>query len=130
MSSANFLQAQERVLERRRLREAAANAGLKPQRPGSAYYNRSSAILQQWLPYPLNRLTESGETLWYNIFVRNLAGGSREGTRPSFRVGQVDAELLDEELLHLLKAQVGEGLKYFGVCIPFPLSFFLFFLSC
>jgi peroxin-2 len=38
----------------------------------------------------------------------------REGTRPEFRVGQVDAELLDEELLELLKGQVGEGLKYFG----------------
>lgn len=39
----------------------------------------------------------------------------REGTRPAYRVGQVDAELLDEELLELLKGQVGEGLKYFGV---------------
>ncbi|WES02037.1 hypothetical protein PX690_21455 [Bacillus velezensis] len=41
----------------------------------------------------------------------------REGTRPAFRVGQVDAELLDEELLDLLKGQVGEGLKYFGTHI-------------
>ena len=39
----------------------------------------------------------------------------REGTRPAYRVGQVDAELLDEELHELLKGQVGEGLKYFGV---------------
>ena len=39
----------------------------------------------------------------------------REGTRPAFRVGQVDAELLDEELLGLLKGQVGDALKYFGV---------------
>jgi hypothetical protein len=30
----------------------------------------------------------------------------RDGTRPAFRVGQVDAELLDEELLGLLKGQV------------------------
>lgn len=29
-------------------------------------------------------------------------------------MGQVDAELLDEELLELLKGQVGEGLKYLG----------------
>lgn len=29
-------------------------------------------------------------------------------------MGQVDAELLDEELLDLLKGQVSEGLKYFG----------------
>lgn len=41
----------------------------------------------------------------------------REGTRPAFRVGQVDAELLDEELLGLLKGQVGDALKCFGVWI-------------
>ena len=41
----------------------------------------------------------------------------RSGTSPEFRVGQVDAELLDEELLSLLKDQVGEGLKYFGTHI-------------
>jgi peroxin-2 len=39
-------------------------------------------------------------------------------------VGQVDAELLDEELLELLKGQVGEGLKYLGVSV---LSFLLSF---
>lgn len=39
----------------------------------------------------------------------------REGTRPAFRVGQLDAELLDEELLQLLKGEVGEGLKFWGV---------------
>ena len=39
---------------------------------------------------------------------------SREGTRPSTRVGQVDAELLDEDLIQLLKGQVGEALKYYG----------------
>lgn len=33
---------------------------------------------------------------------------------PYFRVGQVDAELLDEELLQLLRGQVGDALKYFG----------------
>ncbi len=38
----------------------------------------------------------------------------RKGTNPSFRVGQVDAELLDEELLGLLKGQVGDASKYFG----------------
>lgn len=37
------------------------------------------------------------------------------GTRPAFRVGQLDAELLDEELLQLLKGQVGDGLKFWGV---------------
>ena len=39
-------------------------------------------------------------------------------------MGQVDAELLDEELLDLLKGQVGEGLKYLGVsALSFLLSF-------
>ena len=42
-----------------------------------------------------------------------------KGTRPAFRVGQLDAELLDDELLDLLKNQIGEGLKLFGVCIIF-----------
>ena len=40
-----------------------------------------------------------------------------KGTRPAFRVGQLDAELLDGELLDLLKNQIGEGLKLFGVCV-------------
>jgi peroxin-2 len=35
----------------------------------------------------------------------------------TFRVGQLDAELLDEELLELLKAQLWGGLKYFRVCM-------------
>jgi peroxin-2 len=46
-------------------------------------------------------------TLWSTL-------RSRTGTRPAFRVGQVDAELLDDELLGLLKGQVGEALKHFG----------------
>ncbi|RDA82460.1 hypothetical protein CP532_4381 [Ophiocordyceps camponoti-leonardi (nom. inval.)] len=42
------------------------------------------------------------------------AASSREGTRPAFRVSQVDAELLDDELVELLRAQVGDALRYFG----------------
>ncbi|RPB22908.1 hypothetical protein L211DRAFT_857955 [Terfezia boudieri ATCC MYA-4762] len=34
-------------------------------------------------------------------------------TKPAFRVGQLDTELLDEELLDLLKQQLWGGLKYF-----------------
>jgi len=34
----------------------------------------------------------------------------------SFRVGQLDTELLDAELLELMKNQVWNGLKYFNVC--------------
>ena len=48
-----------------------------------------------------------GQDIWNAI-------KGREGTNPAFRVGQVDAELLDEELLLLLKGQAGEALKYFG----------------
>lgn len=44
----------------------------------------------------------------------------REGTKPAFRVGQLDAELLDEELLQLLKGEVGEGLKFWGVSPTSP----------
>ena len=36
------------------------------------------------------------------------------GTRPAYRVGQVDAELLDEELLSLLQKQAGQGFRLFG----------------
>lgn len=104
MSSANFAAAQERVLERRRQREAEARARLAEQQRASRV---NTAALQR-LPRPLNRLPNSALRLW------NLLNG-REGTRPAFRVGQVDAELLDEELLGLLNGQVGEALKYFGV---------------
>ncbi|KAJ5579539.1 uncharacterized protein N7459_005524 [Penicillium hispanicum] len=103
MSSTNFAAAQERVLERRRLREAEACARRAEQQRASPI---SPAIVQR-LPFPLNRLSGSGWMLWNSI-------KGREGTQPAFRVGQVDAELLDEELLGLLKGQVGDALKYFG----------------
>lgn len=51
------------------------------------------------------------------IFNRNFAGPGVVGdisTRPAFRVGQLDTELLDEELLDLLKQQLWGGLKYFN----------------
>jgi len=40
---------------------------------------------------------------------------SSVASRPAFRVGQLDTELLDEELLDLLKGQLWGGLKYFRV---------------
>lgn len=104
MSSKNFAAAQERVLERRRTRDAEARARRAEQRRASPI---NSATLQR-LPYPLNRVPGAGWSLWNSI-------RGREGTRPAFRVGQVDAELLDEELLGLMKNQVGDALKYFGV---------------
>ena len=91
--STNFAAAQERVLERRRIGE---------QKHSSPY--NSSARFQK-LPDPARRWAGTGEALWSLI-------SSRQGTRATFRVGQVDAELLDEELLHLLKGEVGEALKY------------------
>lgn len=102
MSSTNFAAAQERVLERRRLRDAEARSKYPGYTPTSPYNSPAT------FPYPLNRLSGSGLALWRSV-------KRREGTRPAFRVGQVDAELLDEELLSLLKGQVGEALKYFGV---------------
>lgn len=101
MTSANFAAAQARVLERRQQRDAEARNSLVE--PSS----RLPPALRN-LPGPLNRIPRGGLALWDTV-------KGREGTRPAFRVGQVDSELLDEELLGLLKGQAGEGLKYFGV---------------
>jgi peroxin-2 len=92
MTDLSFLEAQQRVAARRQAREAQSAALLAAQRQQ----------LQGRLPLYL------GNTLapvWRAL-------SSREGTRPAFRVGQVDAELLDEELLELLRGQVGDALKY------------------
>lgn len=98
MTSPDFAAAQARVLERVRQREAEANS-----RRESALRNPTFDSF----PYPLNGAARAGSLVWEHI-------RGREGTRPAFRVGQIDAELLDEELLELLKGQVGEALKYFG----------------
>jgi peroxin-2 len=107
MTSPDFALAQQRLAARRRLREAEAQAHLAAQQPSPT----SAAISR--LPFPLSRIGTAGNQAWDSI-------RGREGTRPAFRVGQVDAELLDEELLSLLKGQVGEGLKYFGVSLNRP----------
>ncbi|KAI9838841.1 MAG: peroxisome assembly protein (Peroxin-2) [Sarea resinae] len=101
MASADFSLAQQRLAARRRLREAEVEARLARQQ-GASPSNATSR-----LPASLSRLEETGRRAW------GLIRGD-EGTRPAFRVGQVDAELLDEELLELFKGQVGEALKYFG----------------
>lgn len=106
MTSDSFAQAQQRISARRLEREAAANSRIAAQREESRAVNQITNHLNS-LPSPLGRLGHAGIATW------DLISG-REGTRPAFRVGQVDAELLDEELLDLLKGQVGEGLKYFG----------------
>jgi peroxin-2 len=102
MTSVDFVLAQQRLIARRRAREAEALASKRES-------SRAAKQLAR-LPGPFGHLGEAGITAWNNI-------SSREGTRPAFRVGQVDAELLDEELLELLKGQVGEAFKYFGTHI-------------
>ncbi len=102
MTPNEFALAQQRLAARRQAREAAAQSRIAAEQEGS----RASDQLSR-LPYPFGRLGQASVATWDRI-------RGREGTRPAFRVGQVDAELLDEELLQLLKAQVGEALKYFG----------------
>lgn len=100
MSSADFAAAQARLQARRLQREASLRA-----RQSSLHSSRPSALSR--LPFPFSTISNAGLSAWDTI-------KSREGSRPAFRVGQVDAELLDEELLDLMKGQVGEALKYFG----------------
>lgn len=102
MTSVDFPAAQQRIAERRRLRLVEARARLESQRSEHA----SNALNR--LPFPFHGIGQRGLEAWDVI-------KGREGTRPAYRVGQVDAELLDEELLELLRGQVGEGLKFFGV---------------
>ncbi|KAJ4341136.1 peroxisome assembly protein (Peroxin-2) [Ascochyta clinopodiicola] len=101
MPAADFAAAQERIAARRAQRAAHARTQHASPPPSRALAR---------LPFPFNRLSTAGLGAWDAV-------KGREGTRPEFRVGQVDAELLDDELLELLKGQVGEGLKYFGTHI-------------
>jgi peroxin-2 len=101
MTDSSFAAAQQRILQRQIARQREA----VDRRTALEQAAQSSPIAR--LPRPLNRAAFPLSSLWSTLV------GS-EGTRPAFRVGQVDAELLDEELLTLLKGQVGEGLKYFG----------------
>lgn len=106
MADANnnsFAQAQQRLAARRRAREAEVAARLQVQQSESQLRSRIAASQSPLL----RRLGASTLSLWDTI-------SSREGTRPAFRVGQVDAELLDEELVELLRSQVGDALRYVG----------------
>lgn len=100
MTSTDFAQAQARIAARRRQRSVETLNKTSPQTS-----RVSEAILR--LPAPIGQVLETGAATWESI-------RGREGTRPAFRVGQVDAELLDEELLELLKGQVRDALKYYG----------------
>lgn len=101
MSSTNFAQAQQRLAARRQARERAAQAQLAAHREASRAWSQVTR-----LPFPFDRLGSSSLSAWELI-------SSRDGTKPAFRVGQVDAELLDEDLLQQLRDQVGDALKYF-----------------
>lgn len=98
MTDSSFIQAQRRVAARRQAREAEAIARVASQQESS----RARAQIHR-LPFPFNRVGNAWDAI-----------STREGTRPAFRVGQVDAELLDGELLDILKEQVCDALKYFG----------------
>jgi peroxin-2 len=99
---------QQRLLEQQRAHRSNARAPLIPSSNGSSGPEPS---LRRTRQSPLDNLANTGLMVWDSI-------RGREGTKPAFRVGQVDAELLDEELLELLKGQVGEGMKYYGVGLP------------
>lgn len=104
MPTADFAAAQARLHARRQQREAAEDTRRVEQRAA-----HSAAVSRA--PWPFQSIGNAGLSVWDSI-------RGREGTKPAFRVGQVDAELLDEELLELLKGQVGEALKYYGVWLP------------
>jgi peroxin-2 len=99
MPSADFAAAQARLATRRQEVE---------QRNASRIAQREASLPTSRLPFAFRSVGDASLSLWDSV-------KGREGTQPAFRVGQVDAELLDEELLTLLKGQVGEAFKYFGV---------------
>lgn len=98
MSTSSFAAAQERILARQAARQQEARARQQQAQIVGAH-SSLSRVAHSIRP----RLSSFWSTLLES-----------EGTRPAFRVGQVDAELLDEELLGLLKTQVGDALKYLG----------------
>lgn len=97
---ADFAAAQKRILDRRAAREQAIAAESQAHR---------EARTAQLTRLPPTLRTYACEVLNYYDRLK-----SPYGTSPAFRVGQVDAELLDEALLDLLRKQAGEGLKLFG----------------
>lgn len=94
---------------------AAAQQRIHARRAASAAQQRSLTLQHESeRNQRLHRLPPSLRTAAFGVTnVWDLIK-SPFGTRPAFRVGQVDAELLDEELLDLLKTQAGEGLKLLG----------------
>lgn len=104
MTNPSFAQAQARLAARRAARESQTQILLAAEAQSRSQLR--SQISSHSSPL-LRSLGGGALSLWDTV-------SSREGTRPAFRVGQVDAELLDEELLGLLREQVGDALKYVG----------------
>ncbi|KAK5075138.1 peroxisome assembly protein (Peroxin-2) [Lithohypha guttulata] len=100
-SGGSFAAAQQRIQARQEARRQEATAAHQVQQRLA----NDSALGR--LPFPLNRTAEPLTSLW-TVLVDS------RGTQPTVRVGQVDAELLDEELLTLLKSQIADALKYFN----------------
>ncbi|CAK4031267.1 Peroxisomal biogenesis factor 2 [Lecanosticta acicola] len=96
----DFAAAQKRIRERRAAREQALTAADRQHDAA-----RSADLTR--LPPSLRSYAFEFLRAWDVV-------RSPYGTSPAFRVGQVDAELLDEALLGLLKKQAGEGTKLFG----------------
>lgn len=96
MPSSDFSAAQDRILQRRRHNEEAATVAA-----------RAHSIRQPSTISGLSHIRRHAHSIWQTL-------ESRAGTSPLHRVSQVDAELLDEELISLFKSQVHEALKYYG----------------
>ena len=100
MTTEGFAAARDRVLARRAAHDEHVRSRIRAQHG----LVENSPLAR--LPFPLNNATGPILSLCSTLL-------GREGTNPAFRVGQVDAELLDEELLEMLKGRVVEGLKYY-----------------
>lgn len=98
MTAGDFTAAQQRVAARYQAR-------LVDGRSLSSRRDQQIASIRSRIPIPG---IESGLTVWNQL-------KDSQGIPPAYRVGQLDAELLDEELLELLRGQIGDGLKFFGV---------------
>ncbi|KAJ8607376.1 hypothetical protein MRB53_040322 [Persea americana] len=85
MTNTDFAAAQQRIAARRQQRTT-NGTGTTPRKEERLPTSSASVVIHG---------VRSG---WDRI-------KGREGTRPAFRVGQVDAELLDDELLELLKSR-------------------------